>query len=91
MADEVVESGLAEAIKGSAKNQKYLGLHRSVPVGTVMRVRNEMNGQEVFVRIIGKLPNTGANKNVIIKISKSAYDSLGAIDARFRVTISYLP
>ena len=89
--DEISEDGLAEVIKGSSKNRKYLGLHRTVPVGTVMRVRNEMNGQEVFVRIIGKLPDTGSNKNVVIKLSQSAYDSLGAIDARFRVSISYLP
>ena len=56
-----------------------------------MRVRNEMNGQEVFVRIIGKLPDTGENRNILIKISRAAYDQLGAIDARFRVTISFIP
>ena len=56
-----------------------------------MRVKNEMNGQEVFVRVLGRLPDTGVNKNVLIKISKSAYERLGAIDPKFRVSISYIP
>jgi LysM repeat protein len=89
--DEVVERGLAEVIEGSSSNSKYLALHRTAETGTIMRVRNEMNGQEVFVRIIGKLPDTGANRNILLKISRAAYEQLGAIDARFRVTISFIP
>jgi LysM repeat protein len=91
LTEEIFEDGLAEVIQGSANTKKYLGLHRYVPVGTVMRVRNEMNGKEVFVRIIGKLPDTGANRNIVIKISEAAYQNLSAIDERFRVTVSYLP
>ncbi len=89
--EEVEENGLAELIEGSSNNRKYLALHRTAKVGTIMRVRNEMNGKEVFVRVIGKLPDSGANRNILIKISRSAYDQLGAIDARFRVTISFIP
>ena len=89
--DEIVESGLAEVIEGSSNNRKYLALHRTAKVGTIMRIRNEMNGQEVFVRIIGKLPDTGANRNILLKISRAAYEQLGAIDDKFRVTISFMP
>jgi LysM repeat protein len=89
--DEVVESGLAELIEGTDGNRKYLALHRTAKVGTIIRVRNEMNNQEIFVRVMGKLPDTGANDKLVIKLSKSAYDRLGAIDQRFRVRISYVP
>ena len=88
---EVSEAGLAELIEGSENTRKYLALHRTAKVGTIMRVRNEMNDQEVFVRVLGRLPDTGVNQNVLIKISKSAYDRLGAIDPKFRVSISYIP
>ena len=91
LTEEVFEDGLAEVIQGSSNTKKYLGMHRTVPIGTVMRVRNEMNGKEVFVRIIGRLPNTGTNRNIVIKISEAAYQSLGALDEKFRVTVSYLP
>ncbi len=89
--EEVVEAGLAEKIPGGENNRKYLALHRNAKAGTIMKVRNEMNNQEVFVRIIGKLPNTDVNQNVVIKISRAAYERLGAIDPKFRVTISYIP
>jgi LysM repeat protein len=87
--DEVKEGGLAELIEGSEGNRKYLALHRTAKVGTILKVRNELNNREVFVRVAGPLPNTGINTNVVIKISKSAYDRLGAIDQRFRVEVTY--
>ncbi|NJM25773.1 MAG: LysM peptidoglycan-binding domain-containing protein [Bacteroidia bacterium] len=87
--DEVMESGLAELIEGTEGNRKYLALHRTAPVGTILKIRNEMNNREVFVRVMGKLPDTALTNSLIIKISKSAYDRLGAIDQRFRVQITY--
>lgn len=87
--DEVLESGQAELIEGTEGNRKYLALHRTAPIGTILKVRNEMNNREVFVRVIGKLPDTALTDKVIIRISKSAYDRLGAIDQRFRVQVTY--
>ncbi len=86
---EVKESGLAELIEGTEGNRKYLAMHRTAPVGTILKVRNEMNNREVFVRVIGKLPDTALNDKLIIKISRSAYDRLGAIDPRFRVEVTF--
>lgn len=87
--DEIIESGLAELIEGTEGNRKYLALHRTAPVGTILRIKNEMNSREVFVRVMGKLPDTGLTDKLVIKISKSAYDRLGAIDSRFRVEVTY--
>lgn len=89
--EEIVETGLAELIEDSGNSKKYLALHRTAKVGTIIRVHNEMNGQEVFVRVIGPLPNTSINDKILIKISKAAYDRLAAIDRKFRVRISYFP
>ncbi|HEU5292296.1 MAG TPA: LysM peptidoglycan-binding domain-containing protein [Cyclobacteriaceae bacterium] len=87
--DEIIEAGLAELIEGTEGNRKYLALHRTAPVGTILRIKNEMNSREVFVRVMGKLPDTAATDKLVIKISKSAYDRLGAIDSRFRVEVTY--
>jgi LysM repeat protein len=86
---ETVESGLAELIEGTEGNRKYLALHRTAPIGTILKIRNEMNNREVFVRVMGKLPDTALTDKLIIRISKSAYDRLGAIDQRFRVEVTY--
>jgi len=87
--DEIRESGLAELIDGTEGNRKYLALHRTAKTGTILKVRNELNNREVFVRVVGSLPNTGVNSNIIIKISKSAFDRLGGVDAKFRVELTY--
>lgn len=87
--DEISETGIAELIEGTEGNRKYLALHRTAPVGTILKVKNEMNNREVFVRVMGKLPDTTINDKVLIRISRSAYDRLGAIDPRFRVELTY--
>ena len=60
-------------------------------MGTIMQIRNEMNEQIVFVRVVGAVPNTGDNDKVVVKISKKAFDRLGAVDKRFPVELSYIP
>ncbi len=86
---ETIESGIAELIEGTEGNRKYLALHRTAPIGTILKIRNEMNNREVFVRVMGRLPDTALTDKVLIRISKSAYDRLGAIDQRFRVEVTY--
>ena len=87
--DEVKETGLAELIEGADGGRKYLALHRTAKAGSIIKIRNELNNREVFVRVAGQLPNTGVNDNLVVKISRSAYERLGAIDQRFRVEVTY--
>lgn len=85
----VKETGQAEVIEGTGNHKKYLVLHRTAPVGTIMRIRNEQNDITVFARVVGVLPDTGDNSKLIIKVSKAAYDQLKAVNSRFPVEISY--
>jgi rare lipoprotein A (peptidoglycan hydrolase) len=86
-----VESGLAEVIAGNSNSDMFLALHRTAPVGTIMQIRNQMNDLSVFVKVVGKLPDTGANDKVVVKISQKAFERLAAVDKRFRVELSYMP
>ena len=86
----VTESGLAATIDNSGTD-KYLALHKTAPVGTIMQVKNAMNGQSVYVRVIGKLPDTGENNNILVRLSPRAVQKLGTADQRFRVETSYVP
>ena len=88
---KVSEKGIAEVIEGSEETNKYLALHRDAAIGTIMQIKNEMNDLSVFVRVIGKIPETDENRNVLIKVSKVAYDRLGAINDQFPVEITYHP
>lgn len=85
----IKETGQAEVIEGTGNHKKYLVLHRTAPVGTIMRIRNEENDITVFARVVGVLPDTGDNSKLLIKVSKAAYDQLKAVNSRFPVEVSY--
>ncbi len=89
--EKVYEEGVAMEIANSPKSKKYLCLHRALPTGTIIQVKNLINSQSIFVRVIGELPDTGNNENVLLRLSSVAYRRLGAVDARFPVEISYIP
>lgn len=85
----IKQTGLAEVIEGTGNHKKYLVLHKEAPVGTIMRVRNEENDITIFARVVGKLPNTGDNSRLVVKLSKAAFDQLRAVNSRFPVEVSY--
>ena len=85
----VSSSGVAEMIEGSGSG-KYLALHRSAPIGTLVQVRNEFNNQSMWVKVIGRLPDTGVNDKILIKLSTQAFTKLSPEDRRFRAEVSYI-
>jgi LysM repeat protein len=87
---EVNETGVAAWIEDEAINpNKYYALHRTAPIGTIIKVVNRMNSRSVFVKVVGKLPQTGDNEGLIIKISKAGAEKLGVLDARFQTQLIY--
>jgi LysM repeat protein len=88
---KVTELGMAMSISDSLNTKKYLALHRTAPIGTIMQVHNEMNNLSVFVRVVGKMPSTSENDKVLIKLSRKAYEKLGAYGEKVPVRLSYVP
>jgi LysM repeat protein len=86
---KVTETGFAEVIDGG-DSDKYLAMHKTAPVGTIIQVINEGNNQRIFVRVIGKLPANGLNDRVVLKISKKAFERLAGVDKKIPVTLSYI-
>jgi LysM repeat protein len=84
-----IEEGIAEIIEVESKSGKYLALHKSAPLGTLVQVRNETNGASVWVKVIGRLPEVDQNQNVIIKLSPKAMARISPVDKRFRAKINY--
>lgn len=87
----VSETGLAEVMNQQGEDTKYVALHKTAPVGTILQVKNTLNNQSVYVRVSGKLPENVANDKVIIRISKRAHQKLAAADNRIRVEVNYMP
>lgn len=85
----ITETGQAELIEGTGGHKKYLVLHRTAPVGSIMRVKNEENDLTIFARVVGTLPETGDNSKLVIKLSQAAFDQLKAVNQRFPVEVLY--
>ena len=84
------EKGIASWIDDNDINSsKYYALHRTAPSGTIIKVTNRMNNKSVFVKVVGVLPDTGDNSNLIIKLSKAGAMKLEVIDARFQAELDY--
>ena len=86
----ISDSGIAEMIEGADGSGKYLALHRTAPIGTLVQVRNAFNNQSLWVKVIGRLPNTGINDKIMIKLSTQAFSKLSPEDRRFRAEVSYI-
>ena len=84
------EEGFAASIDESIESDKYLALHKSARNGTIIFVKNQMNGNVVIVRVVGKLPNTGNNDKISIRLSSIAFDKLDAIDSIIPVELTYV-
>ena len=68
---------------------KKLVLHRTAPVGTVLKITNPMTNRTTFAKVVGRFTDNEMTKDVVIVLTKSAADALGALDKRFHVNISY--
>ncbi len=75
--------------KGIINPYKKYALHRWLAYGTIVKITNNENDQHVFVKIVGKLPETDDNEAIDLKISRAAAEQIGVLDRRFRATISY--
>ena len=86
----IQEGGMAASIDdGSITTEKNLALHRTAPVGTLIRLTNPMNNKVVYVKVVGGLPENKLEENVVVKITKTAADFLGVRDQYFRVEQYY--
>ncbi|RYY28592.1 MAG: LysM peptidoglycan-binding domain-containing protein [Sphingobacteriaceae bacterium] len=68
--------------------KKYV-LHRTAPVGTIIRITNPNTNKTTFAKVVGSFSENETNKDAVVVMTKDVAQSLGAIDKRFYVTMSY--
>ncbi|MCX2584111.1 LysM peptidoglycan-binding domain-containing protein [Pedobacter sp. MR22-3] len=70
-------------------SSKMLVLHRTAPVGRVIKLTNPMTNRTTFAKVVGKFTENESTKDVIIVMTKAVADSLGALDKRFLCNLTY--
>lgn len=84
------EKGVATWMDSSGLDpNKKLVLHRTAPVGTVIKITNPMTNLTTYAKVVGRFTDNEDNKDVMIVVTKNVAESIGAQDKRFRVNISY--
>jgi LysM repeat protein len=68
---------------------KKLVLHRTAPIGTVIKITNPMTNLTTYAKVVGRFTDNASTKDAIIVVTKNVAESLGALDKRFHVNISY--
>ena len=87
---EISEDGIASWIDDEDINTgKYYALHRTVHVGTIIKVTNGANQKSVYVKVLGKIPARDELDVIIIQISKGAADKLEVREAHFNAVLNY--
>ncbi|MGE8291084.1 MAG: LysM peptidoglycan-binding domain-containing protein [Sphingobacterium sp.] len=87
---EKAERGIGVWIDGlSSQGTSNLALHKSAPVGTILKITNPMTKSVTYAKVVGKFNDNAENQNAIVVLSKSAAASIGALDKRFQVEIAY--
>lgn len=85
-----------ETASGEVFDQrKLVAAHRTLPLGSVVRVTNLENGRRVVLRVIDRGPfGKNHRKGCIIDVSKAAARQLGFVEdglSRVRVDVLRLP
>jgi len=87
---EMTEKGIGVWIEDlNQEGGSMLALHKTAPIGTVIKITNPMTNRTAFAKVVGKFADTEETKNAVIVISKSAASLIGVLDRRFQVEIAY--
>ena len=88
-ADLVQEKGISNYLASPTGAPSYLALVDGVDEGRIIRVRNLMNNKVVYVKVVGRLPASDAQRNISLKISETAARDLNVLEERFLAEWSY--
>ncbi|MFD2742558.1 MULTISPECIES: LysM peptidoglycan-binding domain-containing protein [Sphingobacterium] len=87
---ETSEKGIAVWMENlETKNNSNLALHKTAPVGTILKITNPISNSVTYAKVVGKFAENTETQDAIVVVSKSAAAYIGAVDKRFRIEITY--
>lgn len=76
------DKGIGNYLDGNSSGA-YLAMVDNVPAEQIVKLRNLMNNRVIYLKVVGPVSTKDADKNIAIKISKSAANDLNIIEDRF--------
>jgi len=87
----VSTSGSAAVFKttsGWQDGKYYCFLNDALP-GTIIKITNSSNNKSIYAKVLDAVPDIKQNEGLLLRVSNSAADELGAGDNRFDCSITY--
>lgn len=95
---EKTVSGSIQTTKGTgapmtttlgAMENVYFAMHKTLNIGTIIKIKNLVNNKIIYAKVIGKLPETDENKHVIVRYSLGVKKDLQLQNGKCYVQIEY--
>jgi len=84
----VEERGAAVWNKAAGEDYDFYVMHKNAPKNTLIAITNPDTGRTIYTKVLGRIPPKYPNK-VKILVSPKVAKQLGAVNAKFFVSLSY--
>jgi LysM repeat protein len=82
------QAGIFKSTSGW-QDGKYYALINNVPVGTIVKIKDQATGKSVYAKVLGQLPDMKESVGLTVRVSNAAAAELGRGEGRFGVEVSY--
>ncbi|MEL6987518.1 MAG: LysM peptidoglycan-binding domain-containing protein [Bacteroidota bacterium] len=86
----VEEKGVAFWNKSMRSGSNTFVLHKTAPVNSIIEIVNPMFDRKVYAKVVGNIPDKAYTDDIILVVSPSVANQLGAMDPKFYVRIKYV-
>lgn len=73
-----------------AMESVYFAMHKTLAIGTIIKIKNLVNNKVIYAKVIGKLPDNDENKHVIVRYSLGVKKDLQLQNGKCYVQIEYI-
>lgn len=87
----VNENGVAAIFKTTSgwQDGKYYCFHNTALPGTIIKITNNANSKTIYAKVLDAIPDMKQNSGLLLRVSNSAAEELGAGENKFDCSITY--
>jgi LysM repeat protein len=85
---KMVYRGICTFMLNDNPGNQYLALYNYGEMGSILKVTNMMSKESIYVKVIGKVPASDGQNDVILKVSSDAANKLKVSEDKFLVEVT---
>ncbi len=70
-------------------NNRFLALHRTAPIGSILEVMDKRTSKTLYCRVLGRIPDQLYDRNVQVVLSPLLVRAFGVRDRYFYVQLKH--